>query len=529
MDDSWRLRNSDGEYVINPYYLNEDIYCINPEFRNEYTDALTDYMGSFYLERGVFDGIYYDNFNNGLWWLRLPNGGDYQLMDIDRDGEDEDANDVDTCGENPDCDYRYIRKVWSDGMNLTGNLTNEKYGTEQIVIGNGQNDDPAMVNGRLFEGKLSMTDFSRYNGLFGSGEGSYSHWMESVRDPKMNINVFFNPYTNYAYERYGLAASLLFGMYHSSVPGQDQYSDVRWYDEYWVDMGNGKPTVDSEIGRGYLGEPVDEYPIQLDDDKNVFQRRFDNGIVLFNNASSYTFDLGKYYRLINGTEAPSVNNGELVDSLTLTGRDGRILLIPKCNDNPNGDDDCYGSVYDFDVQLESGWNYISIPIQMEDRSPSQLGNTILTYEGGEWKLNFEDHMEIDSLNSLQGYIVYSEIDQEVGFYGDVVETPGEIIEGEWNLIGVPRDDEGFIDYYPEMGDYSVYRWYEGEYYEIPNNFPLNYRDAYFVGERGILGSPPTDTFERIVDIINTEYDFSLGGIFPKNESKKKSLLEAIKR
>jgi hypothetical protein len=530
LDDSWRLRNSNGDYIINYAYQNEDIYNINTLFDEEYTEALTDYMGDFYLKRGIFDGIYYDNFNAGFWWLHEEGWGPYQLLDIDRDGEDEDINDVDTCNDNPDCDYRYVLNIWKEGINLTGNLTDEKYGTEQIVVGNGANDDPTMVNGRLFEGKLSMTDFSRYNGLFGSVnyQGSFLYWMENSRDPKMVVNVFFNPYSSYAYERYGLSASLLFGMYHHSVPGQDQYDSLRWFDEYWVDMDSGKTTTDLTVGRGYLGEPIDEYPIQLDDDKNVFKRRFDNGIVLFNNASSYTFDLGKYYRLINGTQDPNVNTGELVNSVTLTGRDGRVLLIPKCNNNPNGDADCYGSSYDYDVELETGWNYISIPIQIENNDPSQLGNIILTYVDNEWKLNYGDYREINSLTPLRGYIVYSDEEREIGFIGGGIDDPIAIVEGEWNLIGFPVDGLKFIDYYPDLTDYSVYGWHVGEYYELPFDFPLNYGDAYFVGPKDIEGSPPGN-LNRIIEIIEMDNNLNLGNLLVGDEFEKRMLLEKFKK
>ena len=88
---------------------------------------------------------------------------------------------------------------------------------------------------------------------------------------------------------------------------------------------------------------------------------------------------------------------------------------------------------------------------------------------------------------------------------------------------------GILDYYPDLVDYSIYRWYEGDYYEIEGNLPLNLGEAYFVGQGEVLGSPPMDTFDKIVGIIDADYSFSLGGIFSKNDTKKRSLLEAIKR
>ena len=68
--------------------------------------------------------------------------------------------------------------------------------------------------------------------------------------------------------------------------------------------------------------------IQLQSDaNNIWRRDYTNGIVLVNPTSSYqTFSLGGEYRKIAGEQSPLVNDGSLVNKVTLQPHDGLILL-----------------------------------------------------------------------------------------------------------------------------------------------------------------------------------------------------------
>jgi hypothetical protein len=60
---------------------------------------------------------------------------------------------------------------------------------------------------------------------------------------------------------------------------------------------------------------------------NVFRRDFEKGIAIANaTPNPVTVQLGGTFRLINGTQDPTVNNGAQVTSVTLDAWDGRILI-----------------------------------------------------------------------------------------------------------------------------------------------------------------------------------------------------------
>jgi hypothetical protein len=60
----------------------------------------------------------------------------------------------------------------------------------------------------------------------------------------------------------------------------------------------------------------------------VYRRDFQNGIILVNpkGNGTRTVNLGGTFRKLKGTQAPSINNGALVTSVTLKDRDGIVLL-----------------------------------------------------------------------------------------------------------------------------------------------------------------------------------------------------------
>ena len=62
----------------------------------------------------------------------------------------------------------------------------------------------------------------------------------------------------------------------------------------------------------------------------VWRRNFENGCSLVNfTGSSVMVNLGGTYKRINGTQAPTINNGATgVTSYTLPAYDGIILLVP---------------------------------------------------------------------------------------------------------------------------------------------------------------------------------------------------------
>lgn len=115
--------------------------------------------------------------------------------------------------------------------------------------------------------------------------------------------------------RFGLTLALMTTSYYLCYPN---YSHGAWW---WMDEYRGGPDIDE---RGWLGQPLGP-PQRLAN--GVWRRDFQGGVALNNpNSGSATVTLGVGFRLINGPKAPSVNTGAVVQSVTLSGVDGRVLV-----------------------------------------------------------------------------------------------------------------------------------------------------------------------------------------------------------
>lgn len=328
LSDDWRPVTEDGSYAYNPSFPLMTLYNLYREV--PFAKATVAHMENNVIARGYVDGISWDNAGSSLWFLYDYVNHRYPFMvDLDRDGVFEDL-------DNP-TDLARDTQLWKEGMGELMALSRAAIGDEAIFIGNGSEEDHAgQYNGKHWE---EWFDYNTADEFLRSLEGSYSFsfWQEHSRSPHLNWNLFVNNVEwDYKRMRYGLTGSLLGGVLFDPAP-KDAMRSIVWYDEYRIDVITARPTQDAS-GKGYLGQPTDE---RSEVGSNVWRRDFDRGIVLFNNNYfSRTVSLGKYYRHIQGTQDPIANNGATVNSITLSGHDGRILLKPLCSDNPNNDNDC---------------------------------------------------------------------------------------------------------------------------------------------------------------------------------------------
>jgi hypothetical protein len=115
--------------------------------------------------------------------------------------------------------------------------------------------------------------------------------------------------TDYQFFRYAYASCLLEDGYFCYTDRANEYSSVAWFDEF-----------DFKLGPATTKPPLAAW------NKNVWRRDFANGIALVNPTKEpITISLEPGFRRLRGQQAPEVNTGELVTSLTLNPKDGIIL------------------------------------------------------------------------------------------------------------------------------------------------------------------------------------------------------------
>ncbi|MDE2052405.1 MAG: hypothetical protein KGJ72_15465 [Gammaproteobacteria bacterium] len=139
----------------------------------------------------------------------------------------------------------------------------------------------------------------------------YTRVMSAVNAPKL---VIFNQQgspTDYQSFRYGFASCLMNDAYYAFTNSAVNYHGVVWFDEY-----------NANLGQATSAPPTAAWQ------KGVWRRDFSNGIALVNPKGNgpQTVQLGGTFVKVKGSQAPSVNNGQTVTSVTLQDRDGIILL-----------------------------------------------------------------------------------------------------------------------------------------------------------------------------------------------------------
>ncbi len=343
MEDEWRLKDKDGNYVYNLYFLRSDNYNINVYAYPEVHEQMAQFGVDAYLSRGYFDGMFYDNIKHSFWWLydRDSPDCDYgqpgsncfpQPLDMNVDGINEDL-DIQS-------DFDMDEEIFKIGLRRVMGLVDEKLGSDTLVMLNNAVEFHSISNGKEWEEKLRESSFI-YHTADPENPDCFPYWQEHAREPKINMNmVRISDWEDWEHARYGLATSLMFDMYTYFTISDDRRNTF-WMDEYAVDLQTGIPERTLEA-KGYLGEPLGPME-RVDTDGEVLMRKFENEIVIVSNSVSYyDVNLGKSYRLIDGVQDPGKNTGALVEQVRLYRTDGRVLLLPLCDggDGPNGDGDC---------------------------------------------------------------------------------------------------------------------------------------------------------------------------------------------
>jgi hypothetical protein len=280
--------------------------AINPTFGSQsWNQFLATWLAHKLAEpvQSMLDGVFLDNF------VEHPSQyiNRYQELDFNNDNVADDLIAGDA--------------AYAAGMKDLADQVRQQLPGKLIVSNTGgqaANQGP-YLNGGMIEG-VSQT---WTNSFVGDVDAFYTGWItQAVRPPVFLLEggtsggTASAAQTNYKAVRFELGMTLASDGYfvYDEFLTSGGHQTHWWYDEY----------DNAGAGTGYLGQPLgpSTQPIS-----GVYRRDFANGVSLANNTSStQTIALGRNYRKINGTQGRSVNDGTIVNVVTLQPRDGIILL-----------------------------------------------------------------------------------------------------------------------------------------------------------------------------------------------------------
>jgi hypothetical protein len=249
--------------------------------------------------------------DNNFWRPRTD-------ADWNRDGTNDDRNDVKVRNWYRDGQRAYYdrAKKLAPSMLLMGNTDNDLSGDVHPLGADKFTQFSGVLNAAFIEHVIGKSwSVETYRG-FKPVLDWYREVKTNLLDPRIVvIDAFLESKTDYQTLRYALSLALLDDGYFSA---STDYNEIVWYDEF--DLA-GKATT------GWLGAAVDPPPA-APYEKGVWRRRFANGMALVNpkGNGAQTVTIGAGYRKILGTQAPTINDGSKVTTVTLADRDG-ILLV----------------------------------------------------------------------------------------------------------------------------------------------------------------------------------------------------------
>lgn len=146
----------------------------------------------------------------------------------------------------------------------------------------------------------------------------YSSNQDGLPQPRINIiNVNTGNKGNssdFKKIRFGLASTLLLDGQYSFDFGDKDHAQTWWYDEYDVELGKPISSAVSLTNKPQFKE-------------DVWRREYENGIALVNaTAETKDVNLGGEYEKIIGTQDRAVNDGSIVNQVSLQAKDGLVML-----------------------------------------------------------------------------------------------------------------------------------------------------------------------------------------------------------
>jgi hypothetical protein len=168
-----------------------------------------------------------------------------------------------------------------------------------------------MLNGGVMESIIGQS-YSYESQGWAVMMNAYRIIMNATIAPGYQIFEQDGTASDYQGMRYGLTSCLMDNAYYYfNVTGPGGGSVITWFDEF-----------NASLGQATLQPPTTAWQ------NGVYRRDFQNGIALVNpkGNGTQTVTLETSYTHLSGTQAPNINNGQSVTSVTLNDRDGVILL-----------------------------------------------------------------------------------------------------------------------------------------------------------------------------------------------------------
>ncbi len=257
-----------------------------------FVDWLAQQATQRYIVNAEFDGIFYDNIFDNIWWASTT-------IDIDNNGT---ADSRET-----------VNAAWQQGMVRLIQQTQAR-APGKIVIGNtNTNFYNQYMNGRLHE------HFPRpqEGGWVGSTAGYLNPTIGKspqafvINSNNQNID---NATSNLRHVRFTYTTALLGEGFYSFTVGDQSHGSLWWYDEYNMFLGSA------------LGEPENLLSSSDVVQPGVWRREFENGVIYLNSTdTARTINLQGDFEKLRGIQDPAHNNGAIVREITLQPNDGIVL------------------------------------------------------------------------------------------------------------------------------------------------------------------------------------------------------------
>lgn len=277
-----------------------------------YYEHAADWVNRQVWSTGLWDGIFLD-----VWGDRIYTA-DHDRWDVNGDGIDE-----------PDSEIYGPDGPWERGITRAEQIMRATM-PNAILIGNGSRvPRDELLDGQAFESfadaaaeRDPITDIAQYLQLSVSVHHRSPGTMMTINRRR----AWPGSQQDYRNARFFITATLLQNAYWAPM-GRD-YGHQAYYDEM---DGAG-------LGRGFLGRAVaaDPTPLQAAAPyvsgigtvaPDVVRRDFEHGIVLNNSGTDPRLvDLHGTFAKLRGLQDPATNDGSVVTSVTVPGRDGLVLL-----------------------------------------------------------------------------------------------------------------------------------------------------------------------------------------------------------